>query len=293
MATIAAAAIVAGGAAYAANSAGKSADAQNGMIEEQIEEARRIRKQNTQLANEAYADIEGLISGLPGIESFIDKGGEIAREQRDDRLNFILGDSLADIRRSQGINAGLAAYDFAGLSSEIGKIVQQNLFDVSSLTRDSVSGTFANLSVSNMANLAQQGLAASINTGDFIGRISGVDQFNPYNMAVDLFNVEQSKMANRIQNTTNRVNAITETNNQWFSNYADLSNARMAVEANKTAAQISAVNSATSAIGGMVAGMPAANAQNAQADFYKSSIGKQTAQADYYKALTARYTGGN
>lgn len=274
MATIAAAAIVAGGAAYAANSASKSADAQNEMIEDQIKEARRIRQENTQLANEAYSDIEGLISGLPGIESFIDKGGEIASQQRDDRLDFILGDSLADIRRSQGINAGLAAYDFAGLSGEISKVVQQNLFNVSSLTRDSVSGTFANLSVSNLANLAQQGLANSINTGDYLGRISGIDQYSPYRIAQDLFNVEQSRMANRIQNTTNRVNAITETNNQWFSNYADLSNAKMVVEANKTAAQISAVNSATTSIAGMVAGLPAANAQNAQADYYKTLINR-------------------
>lgn len=280
MATIAAAAIVAGGAAYAASASGKSADSQNAMIKEQIEEAQRIRRENTRLATEGYGEIENLIAGLPGLETFLGKGGEIATQQRDDRLNFILGDSLGDIRRSQQINAGLAAYDFSNLGAEMSKIVQQNLFDVSSLTRDSVSGTFANLSVSNLANLAQQGLANSINTGDYLGRISGIDQFNPYRIAQDLYAVEESRMTNRIQNTSNRINTITEANNQWFANYADLSNAQMVVEANKTNAQISAVTSATSAIGGMVGGIPAANAQRAQ--------------TDYYQTLTSRYaqTGG-
>lgn len=50
----------------------------------------------------------------------------------------------------------------------------------------------------------------------------------------------------------------------------------MVVEANKTNAQISAVTSATSAIGGMVGGIPAANAQRAQ--------------TDYYQTLSSRYT---
>lgn len=270
MATIAAAAIVAGGAAYAANSASKSADKQNAMIEEQMEEARILRRKNEALANQGFDNIEGLIGGLPGIEDFLTQGGEIADTVRSDRLNFILGGTEGDLRESQRVNTALAAYDFSGIGANLSKVVQGNLFDIASMTRDSIGGTFANYSVANMANMAAQGLGNAVNIGDYLGRISGIDQFNPYRMAQDLYGVEEARMTNRIQNESTRVNAITQNNNQWFANYANLSNAQMVVEANKTNAQISAVNTATSSIASMIGNLPARNAQSAQADYYKT-----------------------
>lgn len=274
MATIAAAAIVAGGAAYAASASSKSAGKQQGMIDEQMEEARRIRAENKGIAEGAYSDIDKLISGMPGIEGFLEQAGGIASSQRKDRLDFILGDSQGDIRKAQGIQASLAAFDFSGIGANLSKILESNTFDIASITRDSASGSFANMSVANIASLAQQGINNSINLGDFIGRISGIDDYTPYRIAQDLFTVEQGRVNSRIQNVTNRADTITGVNNDWFNNYADLNNASRVVEATKTAAQISAVNTATSSIAGMVGGIPAANAQNAQTDYYKQLMGK-------------------
>lgn len=268
MATIAAAAIVAGGAAYAANQANSSAGDQNAMIKEQMMEARRIRRENTALANTAFDDITGLINSMPGIEDYLDQGSDIASQIRDDRLDFILGDTLGNLRLAQQRNTALGAGNFAEAGQAFRDIFQGSLFDTASLTRDSAAGAFSNLSVQNMASLSSMGLSNAINIGNYLGQVSGIDQFNPYRVAQDLFSVGQGRVNSNIQAINNRVGQITDTNNTWMNQFSDLSQAQMVVEANRSAANIAAVNQATSAIAGAVGGIPERRAQGQARDFY-------------------------
>jgi len=274
MATLAVAAIGLGAAAFSASSSSKSAKKQQAMIKAQIAEAQRIREENKGLSNKAFEDIIGLIDGTKGISDYLTEGEKIGQAQLDYRMKYVLGDTEDDIRDSQRINANLASYDFADVNKSISDLIKSNLYDVASLTRDSPSGSFANLSVQNMAALSQQGLANTINTGDFIGRISGIDQYTPYRIAQDLFTVERDKSSQKIQAENNRVNQIVGTNNQWFSNFSNLSNASMVVEANRNAAMISAVNSGASALSGGIGGMGSGQAQGQQNGYYQSLMNK-------------------
>jgi hypothetical protein len=273
MATIAAVAAI-GAAGFSAWSSGKSAKKQQAMIKAQIAEAQRIREENKGIANKSFDDIIGLIDGTKSIGDYLTEGEKIGQAQLDYRMKYVLGDTEGDVRDAQRINANLASYDFADVNKSISDLIKSNLYDVASLTRDSPSGSFANLSVQNMAALSQQGLANTINTGDFIGRISGIDQYTPYRIAQDLFSVERDKSNQKIQAETNRSSQIIGTNNQWFTNFSDLSNASMVVEANRNAAMISAVNSAAGAIGGYGSAMDSEKQQNKQNGYYQSLLNK-------------------
>ena len=268
MATIAAAAIVAGGAAYAANASSKSAADQNALVEEQIEEARRIRKQNTALADEGQRTIYNLLDEMPGLSDFMTEGAELATQTRDDRLEFLLGDTISNIRLAQQQQSALAAGDFSGAGQAMRDIMQSSLFDTASLTRDSAAGAFANISTANRMNLMNSGLQNAMGIGSWLGQLSGVDQFNPYRQAQDLFSIEQGITNSRIQAVNNRIASITETNNNWFNQFSDLSQAQMAIEANKTAANIAAVNQATGAFAQAIGTIPERQATNASRDFY-------------------------
>jgi hypothetical protein len=273
MATIAAVATI-GAAGFSAWSSGKSAKKQQAMIKAQIAEAQRIREENKGISNKAFDDIIGLIDGTKGISDYLTEGEKIGQAQLDYRMKYVLGDTEDDVRDAQRINANLASYDFADVNKSISDLIKSNLYDVASLTRDSPSGSFANLSVQNMAALSQQGLANTINTGDFIGRISGIDQYTPYRIAQDLFSVERDKSNQKIQAETNRSSQIIGTNNQWFTNFSKLSNASMVVEANRNAAMISAVNSAAGAIGGYGSAIDSQKQQNTQNNYMQSLLSK-------------------
>jgi hypothetical protein len=276
MATIAAAAITGAAAIGSGVMASKSASDQQDMIKEQMKEARRIRKENEKIANTSYEDIIGLIEGTNSIDSYLDKGQEISDSQIEYRMKYILGDTESDLREAQRINTSLASYDFTDINKNVSDLLKSNLYDIASLTRDSPSGSFANLSVQNMAGLAQQGLANAINTGEYISKISGIDQFTPYRIAQDLFTVERDKSGQKIQAVSNKASMITGNNNQWFSNFSDLSNASMVVEANRSAAMISAVNSAAGAASGYLSGMKTRQLQDKQMNYYDALISKYT-----------------
>jgi hypothetical protein len=273
MATIAAVAAI-GAAGFSAWSSGKSAKKQQAMIKAQIAEAQRIREENKGISNKAFDDIIGLIDGTKSIGDYLTEGEKIGQAQLDYRMKYVLGDTEDDVRDAQRINANLASYDFADVNKSISDLIKSNLYNVASLTRDSPSGSFANLSVQNMAALSQQGLANTINTGDFIGRISGIDQYTPYRIAQDLFSVERDKSNQKIQAETNRSSQIIGTNNQWFSNFSKLSSASQVVEATRNAAMISAVNSAAGAIGGYGSAIDSQKQQNTQNNYMQSLLSK-------------------
>ncbi len=272
MATIAAAAIVAGGAAYGAYASGKSAKKQQQMIEEQIAEARRIRAENRGISESGFADINSLIDQLESISAFLPEGERIADSQRQDRLDFILGDTYSNLKKSQDINTRLAAYDFG--SSETRDILRGLAYDTATITRDMPVGAFANLSVKNAMALSQQGLSNTIGIGDYLSRLSGIDVYNPYSIASDLYGIEQGKVNSKIQARNNLTNQLTENNTQWFNQYKDLTTASMAVESNKTNAQISAVNSIAGAVGGAVGSIPTQNSVNAQTNYFNTLSAK-------------------
>ncbi len=274
MATLAVAAIGLGAAAFSASSSSKSAKKQQAMIKAQIAEAQRIREENKGIANKSFDDIIGLIDGTKSIGDYLTEGEKIGQAQLDYRMKYVLGDTEDDVRDAQRINANLASYDFADVNKSISDLIKSNLYNVASLTRDSPSGSFANLSVQNMAALSQQGLANTINTGDFIGRISGIDQYTPYRIAQDLFSVERDKSNQKIQAETNRSSQIIGTNNQWFSNFSKLSSASQVVEATRNAAMISAVNSGAGALTGAIGGMGSGQAQGQQNGYYQSLMNK-------------------
>lgn len=273
MATIAAVAAI-GAAGFSAWSSGKSAKKQQAMIKAQIAEAQRIREENKGIANKSFDDIIGLIDGTKGISDYLTEGEKIGQAQLDYRMKYVLGDTEDDVRDAQRINANLASYDFADVNKSISDLIKSNLYDVASLTRDSPSGSFANLSVQNMAALSQQGLANTINTGDFIGRISGIDQYTPYRIAQDLFSVERDKSNQKIQAETNRSSQIIGTNNQWFTNFSKLSSASMVVEATRNAAMIKAVNSAAGAVAGYGQSVDSQGMSNQQSSYFGGLMDK-------------------
>ena len=273
MATIAAVAAI-GAAGFSAWSSGKSAKKQQAMIKAQIAEAQRIREENKGIANKSFDDIIGLIDGTKSIGDYLTEGEKIGQAQLDYRMKYVLGDTENDVRDAQKINANLATYDFADVNKSISDLIKSNLYDVASLTRDSPSGSFANLSVQNMAALSQQGLANTINTGDFIGRISGIDQYTPYRIAQDLFSVERDKSNQKIQAETNRSSQIIGTNNQWFTNFSKLSSASMVVEATRNAAMIKAVNSAAGAVAGYGQSVDSQGMSNQQSSYFGGLMDK-------------------
>lgn len=268
MATIAAAAIVAGGAAYGANQAGKSADSQQASIQDQIDEARRIRKENRGLIDDSFNQINAQLDQQPTLLDLMDQGSEISSRTTADRMRTVLGDTEAGLRSAQSLNTRLANYDFSGINQSMRDVIQSNLFDIGSITRDGPGGAFANLSAQNMNAFAQQGLTNTIGIGSFISQISGVDQTNPYRVAQDLYQIENARTGTRIQNIGNRANALTDSNNQWFTQYANLSSAGMAVEAQRANANIAAMNTATSAVSTAIGSIPETLAAKAQANYY-------------------------
>lgn len=278
MATIAAVAAI-GAAGFSAWSSNSSAKKQQGMVEDQIKEARRIREENKGYTLKGFDDIIGLIEGYKSIPDFLDKGEEIGRNQMDYRMDYVLGDTQDDLREAQRINASLGAFDFTDVNSSISDILKSNLYDIASITRDMPTGSFANLSVQNIAGLAQQGLQNSMAIGEYVSQVSGVDQYTPYRIAQDLFTVERDRAGQKIQATNNKTNQLIGANNDWFSNYSDLSNASMAIEAGRNAATISAVNSAAGAIGGWATGMDTQKLQGKQMDYYDSLINRYSKPA--------------
>ena len=269
MATVAALAIGAGASMYLA---GSSAKKQQKNLDKQMEEARRIREENKKISNTAFDDIYKLIDGVGSLSDYLEEGEEIGRDQMDYRMDYILGDTQDDLRSSLGINTRLGNWDFSDVDSSIGKILKSNFYDIASITRDMPTGSFANLSVANMANLAQQGLQNTINTGDYISRVSGVDQYTPYRVAQDLFTIERDEAGQRIQATNNRASQQIGINTNWFQNFSDISNASNVVEAGKTAAMISGVNSIAGAVGGYASGAGTRELQAKQGNYYDSLV---------------------
>ncbi len=277
MATIAAIATV-GAAGFSAYSSNSSAKKQQKNVKDQIKEARRIREENKGYTNKGFDDIIGLIDGYKSIPDFLDEGEDIGRDMMDYRMDYVLGDTQDELRDSQRINASLGAYDFSDVNSSISKILKSNFYDIASITRDMPTGSFANLSVQNIANLAQQGLQNSISTGEYISQVSGVDQYTPYRVAQDLFTIERDRAGQKIQATNNKTNQLIGTNNEWFANYSDLSNASMAIEAGRNAATISAVNSAAGAISGWATSRDSSRLQAKQENYYDSLIQRYSTQ---------------
>lgn len=269
MATIAAAVIGAGASMYLS---GKSADKQQDNLDKQMEEARRIREENKKISNTAFDDIYKLIDGVGSLSDYLDEGGKIGRAQSDYRMDYVLGDTQDALRESLGINTRLANYDFSDVNSSISNILKSNFYDIASITRDMPTGSFANLSVANIANLAQQGLQNTIETGDYIGRISGIDQYTPYRVAQDLFTIDRDKAGQKMQATNNRASQQIGANTDWFQNFSDISNASNVVEAGKTSAMISGITSITGAIGGYASGAGTRELQKKQGNYYDSLI---------------------
>lgn len=276
MALIAAAVIGAAGAAYGAYSAGETADDQSELIQQQMAEAARIREENKKIANDTYGEITSMLDKLPGIESFLGKGEDIGKAQMDYRMKFILGDTEPSIRDAQRINASAAAFDFSDLGANLTKILRSSTFDIASVGEASgaPTGTFANLSVANMANLASQGLANTINIGDYLNRTSGIDQFNPYRIAQDLFTVERGRNDQKIQALNNKAAQITGENTNWFQNYSALSSAQIGILANENAAINSAVQGGVKSITGAIGAYPQKQALEAQTGYYNTLIDK-------------------
>ena len=179
MATVAAVAAI-GAAGFGAWSSSKSAKKQDRMLKKQLEEARRIRAENNKISDKAFTDINSLINGVGSLSDFLTEGEKIGRAQSDYRMKYILGDTEGDIREAQRVNSNLAAFDFTDVNNSISKILKSNFYDIASITRDMPTGSFANLSVANIAGLAQQGLANAIDTGNYLSRVSGIDEYTPY-----------------------------------------------------------------------------------------------------------------
>jgi hypothetical protein len=286
MATIAAVAAI-GSAAYGMYSSGKSSKSQQKNLDKQMEEARRIREENKKISNTAFDDIYKLIDGVGSLSDYLDEGEKIGRAQSDYRMDYVLGDTQDDLRNSLGINTRLGNWDFSDVDSSIGKVLKSNFYDIASITRDMPTGSFANLSVANMANLAQQGLQNTISTGDYIGRISGIDQYTPYRMAQDLFTIERDEAGQRIQATNNRASQQIGVNTQWFQNFSDISNASNVVEATRNAAMVKGVSSIAGAVGGWSTGVDTERMQGRQQANADAITAKQSS---YYDALIKQYS---
>jgi hypothetical protein len=262
------------GAGLSYASSRKASKANEKALKDQKKMAIWLRNENKKEANKAYDDIQSIIDNYPRIQDFLEEGGEIAESQRQDRLDFLLGGTEDSIRRAQEINSNLAAFDFSNIPGAISDFIKASNFDIASITRDAPVGMFANLSVQNMMQMAQGGLQSSMAIGEYLGRLSGVDQFNPYRMAQDLWTVESGLKEKSITNIQNRSNAITQTNNQWFSNFADLSRAQMVLNSDKAASETAAIGQATSAIVGGISSYKQGQALGAQTDFYKAQTAK-------------------
>lgn len=286
MATIAAVAAI-GAAGFGMYSSSKSAKKQQKNLDKQMKEARRIREENKKISNTAFDDIYKLIDGVGSLSDYLDEGEEIGRAQSNYRMDYVLGDTQDDLRNSLGINTRLGNWDFSDVDSSIGKVLKSNFYDIASITRDMPTGSFANLSVANMANLAQQGLQNTINTGDYISRVSGIDQYTPYRVAQDLFTIERDEAGQRIQATNNRASQQIGVNTQWFQNFSNISSAQNVVEATRNAAMIKGVNSIAGAVGGWSTGVDTERMQERQQTNADNIASKQSS---YYDALIKQYS---
>jgi hypothetical protein len=273
MATIAAVAAI-GAAAYGASASNKSAKKQQSNLKEQMKEARRIRRENNALSDKGFTDINNLITGVGSLTDYLEEGEDIGQNMLDFRMDYVLGDTEGDLRESQRVNSNLAAFDFTDTNNSISKILKSNFYDIASITRDMPTGSFANMSVANIAGLTQQGLTNTIGIGDYISRVSGIDQYTPYRVAQDLFTIKRDEASQRAQAVNNNVSQKIGVNNQWFSNFSDISNASNVVEATRNAATIQAVNSAAGAIGGYATGMDTSKMQGQANNYYSGLIGK-------------------
>jgi hypothetical protein len=271
--------IMAAGAVGGALISKGASDKNNDLLKEQMEMAIWLRNQNKKEAEKAYTDIQSLIDDFPRIQDFLEEGGEIASEQRQDRLNFLLGGTESSLRRAQEINTNLAAFDFSNIPGALGDFIKASNFDNASLTRDAPVGMFANLSVQNMMQMAQGGLQSSMAIGEYLGRLSGIDQFNPYTMAQDLWKVDAGVQEKSMANIQKRSDTITGVNNQWFSNFADLSRAQMINNSDRAASQIASIGQFSNAIMGGLS-------LNMQEKSLDSQNAYNQARTDYYKSQT-------
>ena len=271
MATAVAAVATLGSAALGYFSSSKANKQQKKQLEAQRAEAARVQAQNISVANSSYDQISSLIDSTGDVTKYLDQAKGISDVSRKDRMDFVLGDSQTAIRDSQKVNANLANYNFTDVNSSVRNILQSGLYDIASLTRDSTSGSFANLSVQNMAGLAQQCLENTIKTGDFISRISGIDQFTPYRIAQDLFVGEQGKASTKSQAITNKANMITGANNQWFKSFSDVSNASMVLSAQQAANTTALGNNVANSITGYI-GMKQGEKNQALSERYMNSL---------------------
>lgn len=271
--------LIAGGLAAAGAIGGamiskKASDKNSDALKEQMEMAIWLRNQNKKEAETAFTDIQSIIDNFPRIQDFLEEGGEIASEQRQNRLDFLLGGTEGALRRAQEINTNLAAFDFSNIPGALGDFIQASNFDIASLTRDAPAGMFANLSVQNMMQMAQGGLQSSMAIGEYLGRLSGIDQFNPYTMAQDLWKVDAGVQEKSIANIQKRSDTITGVNNQWFSNFADLSRAQMINNSDRAASQIASIGQFSNAITGGLALNKQEKALDAQTGFFNAQTAK-------------------
>lgn len=246
----------AGATAYSANqskkASDKASDDADAQLRRQTEEARTLRAKNAKVANWTRNRILKISNSYGDISKYLDKGEDLASDLRDDRIDYLLGDSLDDVRGAQEKNAAMANFDFSSIIGDASKLLRAGTFDIASVSRDMPTGSFANLSVANMANLAQQGLSNTIGIGDFLSRMSGIDAYNQYTIAGDLFTAARDKAQTRIQAQTNRASMITANNTNWFQNFSKISNDSMIVSANRAATQIRANDAYTTAATGLL-----------------------------------------
>lgn len=253
--------------AFSAFSSSKKGDK---GLEAQLAEMARIREENRKITEDTYSREKGVIDSLPTLESLLGKGGEIAQDQSQYLLDFVMGDTQDELRNSQQQNAKLANFDFSGLNTEIAKVLRSNQFDIVSMSGGEPIGSLANLSAQNVNSFAQQGLSNYLGISDFFARTGQVDRFNPYAVATDLYKIEEGKLNSKIGIEESRANRLTQSNQQWAASFADISNAKIANEANKYTGITNAISAGFSAYSGASALATNKATSNAQIGFYNA-----------------------
>ena len=253
-------------------SASQSSKSTKKGLNEQLKEMARIRAENQKIAKETLNAEQGILDALPSLKSLLGEGGEIADSQRQNLLDFVLGTTQEDLRSAQRTNAQIANFDFSGLNNDISKILRSGQFDIIAASAGEPIGSIANLSAQNVNAFAQQGLSNYLAISDFFAKTGQVDRFNPYNIATDLYKVQEGQVNARIGIQESYASRMTQSNNNWAASFADISNAQIANQANKYAAYNSAIANGFSAYSG--ASSLATNKQtaNAQVGFYNSAI---------------------
>lgn len=214
---MAAGAVVNGiGAAQGAKGAKENAKATQQASQQIIKDTATFKNEGFGLINGARANGENYLGGVkeipnfkplkftrstsPADEKFTAAGTALSNlsfnvqtGQKRDNLDFVLGDTKDDLRKSQSDFTALASGDTSGFEKEL----QASAFGALADTYGAPQGTFSNTSARNLFAFRTEGLRNSLAIGDFFAVQGTVDPVDPLPSIFALAEFEQKEDAEK------------------------------------------------------------------------------------------------